>query len=519
MTHEPDTDTTPLDPPVESGAPLILWLVPLLGVILTPGLVWIVAERPMTARVELALAMTGVVSIAGLLLLAAISHGFRRRIRWSTSVATMAILVTFQWPTLTYAGRVLETSLPLPFLADAFPVVLAVAFLWVATRIGGEWPFAAITGFGTWLVVVVLLVNSLPYVDRSTPTPHATTAPDESPDVVLIVLDGYTRADILQSQFGFDNTPWLRELEQLGFQVATEARPNYSFTYASIASILDLDYVYPLGPVTESAHETMRSALSGNGALPGYFREAGYEIAYVENAWQGSHCGAAVDICVRDGLIERVLWNLGQVTILAPILTATRPHPFNTVSLEQMESLPDYVAAKRTAGVPRLTYAHMILPHPPFLLNAQCERQNTPVRRAFTTASPELIENRRDFYVAQTTCTNNKLLESLKQIIADRPDTVIMITGDHGSGSTRLANEPVEEWSDDGVAERMSILSAYRMPGCESFTYPSITPVNGARAVTSCVLEMEIDPLDDATLWSPDDGKGRVTDIAPRLSD
>ncbi|MCP4966592.1 MAG: sulfatase-like hydrolase/transferase [bacterium] len=519
MSLKPDPHATPDDPPVESDVHLVLWVVPLIAVILIPGLVWMIAERPMAARVELALAMTGVVALTGLLLLAAVSNGFRRRIRWSTSVATMAVLVAFQWPTLTYVGRVFEAAVPLPFLADAFPVILAVAFLWVATRIGGEWPFAAITGFGTWLIVVVLLVNTLPYVDRSTPTAQEMSARDGSPDVVLIVMDGYTRADILETQFGFDTTPWLSELEQLGFQIATEARPNYSFTYASIASMLDLDYAYPIGPVTDRHHETMRNSLAGNGALPEQFRERGYEFAYVENAWQGSHCGAAVDICIRDGLVERVLWNLGQVTIMAPILTATRPHPFNTVSLEQLESLPTYVSADRTPGVPRLTFAHLILPHPPFLLNAECERQNTAVRRAFTTASPELIENRRDFYVAQATCTNHKLLESLQQIIADRPDTVIMITGDHGSGSTRLANEPVEEWSDAGIAERMSILSAYRMPGCESFTYPSITPVNGARAMTNCVLDVELDFLDDAVLWSPNDGKGSVTDIAPRLSD
>ncbi|MDX2466749.1 MAG: hypothetical protein QNL12_05505, partial [Acidimicrobiia bacterium] len=123
MGNGPDTDTTTSDLPVDSDAPVILWLVPLLGVILTPGLVWIVAERPMAARVELALAMTGVVAFSGLLLIAAISYGFRQRIRWSVAVATMAVLVTFQWPTLTYAGRVLETGLPIPFLADVFPVV------------------------------------------------------------------------------------------------------------------------------------------------------------------------------------------------------------------------------------------------------------------------------------------------------------------------------------------------------------------------------------------------------------
>ncbi len=138
MTSEPVADTTSLDPPAESSAPVVLWFVPLLGVILTPGLLWIVEEQPMAARVELALAMTAVVLLVAILLLAVVSAGFRRRIRWSTAVATIAVLVTFQWPTLTYAGRALETSLPIPFLVDVFPVAIAVAFLWVAIRLGGN---------------------------------------------------------------------------------------------------------------------------------------------------------------------------------------------------------------------------------------------------------------------------------------------------------------------------------------------------------------------------------------------
>ncbi|MDX2343322.1 MAG: sulfatase-like hydrolase/transferase, partial [Acidimicrobiia bacterium] len=518
MTSEPVADTTSLDPPAESSAPVVLWFVPLLGVILTPGLLWIVEEQPMAARVELALAMTAVVLLVAILLLAVVSAGFRRRIRWSTAVATIAVLVTFQWPTLTYAGRALETSLPIPFLVDVFPVAIAVAFLWVAIRLGGEWPFVAITGFGVWLIVVVLAASTLSYVDRSTPTPPAAVAPDGQPDVMVIVLDAYTRADTLQSHFGFDNTPLLRELEQLGFQIATAANSNYSFTYASIASILDLSYVFQAGPVTGDQHEAMRNALGGNGALPRYFRESGYEIAYLENAWGGSHCGAAVDICIRDGFVERTLWNSGQVTILAPLLSATRPHPFNTVSLEHLESLPDYLSAERTNGVPRLTFAHIILPHQPFLLDAQCEQHNTAVRRALT-VRPEWLAERSVYYAAQLACTNTKLVESLKQIIAGRPDTVIMITGDHGSMSTRTANEPVEDWSDEEVAERMSILSAYRLPGCESLLYSSITPVNGARAMTSCALGLDIGTVADTALWAPHNGRGIVTDVTNRLDD
>jgi hypothetical protein len=495
----------------------ILWVIPVLSVVATPGLVWMVAERPMAARLELGFALTAMVGIFALVLLAMLSRGFKHRLRWALSITAMATLVVFQWPTLTFVGNIVQQLTRIGLLSDTTPVLIAIALLWLATRLGEEWLFATIAGFGTSVVVVVLVLAVLPVVVNGSPVPRGEAAPD-APDVILLILDGYTRADILTDQFGADNATFLSDLEQLGFNVADKARANYSFTYASLTAMFDQDYDYQLGRVTDSEHKAMRNALSGNPAMFSRFRQAGYEIAYTENAWQGSHCGAAVDICIRDGFMQKVMWDAAQITIFAPIVSNLQVNPFNSIAFEQLESLPSYVSKDRTEGVPRLTVAHIIMPHPPFLRDANCNYVTSGVRRAFTTPSEELIANRREFYADQMMCTNRKVIEGLQQILAQRPETVVMITGDHGSGSTRLANAASSEWSDEAIRERMSIFSAYRLPGCENSFYETITPVNGSRMITNCALGDDLQMLLDQTMWAPATGYGIVTDVSDQMS-
>ena len=47
------------------------------------------------------------------------------------------------------------------------------------------------------------------------------------PNIFLIILDAYGRADILDEIYGYDNEPFLRSLEQRGFYVARRATSNY----------------------------------------------------------------------------------------------------------------------------------------------------------------------------------------------------------------------------------------------------------------------------------------------------
>jgi hypothetical protein len=48
----------------------------------------------------------------------------------------------------------------------------------------------------------------------------AGAAVQEKPDIYYIILDSYTRADVLQKDFGYDNSQFVDSLRQMGFYVA-----------------------------------------------------------------------------------------------------------------------------------------------------------------------------------------------------------------------------------------------------------------------------------------------------------
>ncbi|MCP4309207.1 MAG: hypothetical protein GY788_30905, partial [bacterium] len=164
------------------------------------------------------------------------------------------------------------------------------------------------------------------------------------------------------------------------------------------------------------------------------------------------------------------------------------------------------------------TVAHVILPHPPLLLDSACNRQSDTNRRPLRVTDPDVLDERRPYYVDQLICTNATVLDALDEILAARSDTVIMITGDHGTELTRSEETPISEWTDDEIAPRMEIFSAYRLPGCDEAVYPEMTPVNGMRVATNCAIDAGLDAVTDEMYWAPTDISGVVTDVGPRLT-
>ena len=62
-------------------------------------------------------------------------------------------------------------------------------------------------------------------------------------DIYYIVLDGFGRPDILQSHYGLDVTNFVAFLTDRGFTVPSQAQSNYSQTFLSLASTLNLSYL------------------------------------------------------------------------------------------------------------------------------------------------------------------------------------------------------------------------------------------------------------------------------------
>lgn len=495
----------------------LFWLLPLVAAIVLPGLSYIMAGHPFAARIRLAVVMDSVVAVVTAIVFVIVYLASGRRLRWSLSVTTIVSLLLFQWWLLNTGAGVLAESLPIGILADAVPVAIGFGLLWVATRLGEERPFVAVVAGGMWATIIALVVMAVPLVERVPGSTGEAQAAGGAPDVVLLILDGYPRADVLDAQFGYDNTPFLDDLAALGFEVADEANSNYSFTYAALSSMLQLDYIFEPGPINDEQREQMRNALSGDSPMMRAFSEAGYEIAYYENAWEGSSCSPYVDDCVRDGLVERTLWNLARSTIFAKLYDNLRPNPFASVSLAHLESLGTVTRRPNDGKVPRFTILHALLPHQPILLSAECKIVRATDDGGFAANTAELRDAAKGLYEEQLDCVNSLVISGLQELISANPGTMVMITGDHGSGSLLAEGNDTISQLPQALFERMSILSAYRLPGCEDRIYPAITPVNGTRALTECALGTSYPALPDRSMWATEDKFGVIVDLAGRI--
>ena len=64
-----------------------------------------------------------------------------------------------------------------------------------------------------------------------------------APDIYYIILDAYGRDDLLRDVFKYDNTPFLSDLEAMGFYVARCSQSNYAQTMLSLTSSLNMNYL------------------------------------------------------------------------------------------------------------------------------------------------------------------------------------------------------------------------------------------------------------------------------------
>src|SRR5690606_4975773 len=101
---------------------------------------------------------------------------------------------------------------------------------------------AGVIGF----LVAVDLVGSPP-VTLSVQQPVGPIELMTTPDIALIILDGYARQDVLESMYGYDNQPFLDHLRDSGFDVADASVANYSITHLSLAALLNMSYMHADG--------------------------------------------------------------------------------------------------------------------------------------------------------------------------------------------------------------------------------------------------------------------------------
>lgn len=324
----------------------------------------------------------------------------------------------------------------------------------------------------------------------------------EMPDIYYIILDSYNRADALQEVFGLDITPFLNQMEEMGFYVVDCGCSNYAFTEVSMASAFNMDYLPNLDPDIQPGNTDIlhATALIKNNLLQRQLKSAGYEIVafdtgYEWNQWKEADLflspsdnpflNAGIQPFERmliDSTLLRIVtdfkpqWLEGNKAALRHSAIIER----TLFTLDVLDELPEQTK-------PRFIYAHINVPHVPFVFEADGNIHKDVNyyngERDYPSSEEYFIKGYRE----QIQFLNNQIPKIAAEIIRrSKVPPVIIIQGDHGV-------------RDD---INLKVLNLIYLPGGKDQLYPTMTPVNTFRIVLNTLFDAKVPILEDHSYFS-----------------
>lgn len=318
----------------------------------------------------------------------------------------------------------------------------------------------------------------------------------ELADIYYIILDGYTRADILDEFYDYDNSSFTGALEERGFYVASSSRSNYLNTTYSLNTALNLTYFHKL---PTSIFKKARCNLYTN-YVNDFLRKQGYQIVVFDSG-TGDTNKQRADIFIAppstqseterainpfEQLLLRTTMGLlffegeSLVTEKANDTVIASVNRELAVRRERIEHafahLPDYAAQEGHYFL----FAHIYLPHFPFLYGSDGKAlpYHENLNLYWYQVEPE---NYVEYYTYQIDYLNQVVLHTVDTILAkSKKPVVIILQSDHG-------DEKYLDWdapTTRGVNVRSATLNAIYFSDRSYHTlYPTMTTVNTFRII------------------------------------
>ena len=375
---------------------------------------------------------------------------------FSLLVGTGLLALTRQspWSGVALSAAVVALSAPFVFVS----VVVAAAGWALLRRLPRPCDIAPDEANGSRLAravaifagafLVVGAVVAAPTIVRSSfssnPADETAIAESGSPDVYLLLLDGYPRTDTLASMYGYDNRPFETALERRGFRISAHSHSNYPHTWLTLTSMLNGAYIEDLPglqPAPSSAMDQYRvlmTALNEAQALHP-FRRAGYEIVALPSPFHSVALQTA-DRTVEGGELSAFEYSLLTHSQLSLLVTEVFP---DFLMAQQRMRFDDVLEALGSLAAeederPQFIFAHLFSPpHAPLVYGRNGEELPLPDCVPAECALWEFPDDAWDRLRDQLEYFNGELLSILDRMIASDPSATVILMSDHGSRRDR----------------------------------------------------------------------------------
>ena len=326
---------------------------------------------------------------------------------------------------------------------------------------------------------------------------------EERPDIYFIICDAYAGRHALKQRHHFDNTPFLTELENRGFQVVPNSSSNYPLTIQSIPSVLNMDYVdafLPMELLKNREFYLKRLALSHvfDNKVIEFLRPLGYRYVLVMNGYQ------KVPITVKqppefvvsstnDGEFHSLFYETTLLSVLlsqARIHQKTQRHETRTL-LKLLKEMPEKYGSE-----PFFTYVHFYLPQEPYSFRADGSEQRPYARKSSFFHSKLTVREENEMYIEQVRFINDELLQTIDSLLSQsKREPIIVLMSDHGfrldtEFTLEQKNKRTAEQENEEIALRdFNNLITIRLPnGKRLEDIEGMTNVNVFRAILNAVF-------------------------------
>ena len=362
---------------------------------------------------------------------------------------------------------------------------------------------ATIPNLGNWVINKAVLskdkISSIRLGDYEQVT---LTMPQDPPDIYYIILDGYMRSDLLEEVLQYNNSEFVDHLENKGFYVASKSRSNYPYTFLSIPSALNMEYInYLSETVGSESHDVLATyPLIQANRVGQLLKSIGYRYVQISSGWSGASRSLIADEVFtwkNKGPEQAFLSLLVEMTAIYPLVQPILDdwHDERGAILFSFSQ----IAKVGLRESPTFVYAHIVSPHPPYVFGANGEYVNEP-EEGWTP------ESAQSAYLNQLIYTNKKIVELVDTLLVQHTTPpIIIVQADHGwawaVGWDPNPSIALDELFD--MDQVFGILNAYYLPGNGKHQlYDTISPVNSFRLLFNAYFDAKLSLLNDKNYFS-----------------
>lgn len=306
--------------------------------------------------------------------------------------------------------------------------------------------------------------------------PTALEQKQTKPDIYYLIFDRYAGSSNLKEFYNYDNSEFVKFLTDRKFYVAEKSHANYSITFLSLASSLNMCY-FDLDGGDRGMFPRDRTRfyrlLQDNSVLK-FLKARNYKTIHIGSWYGPTRENKAADVNINYDKFQlfglpRLLLNYSMAyPLLNKLFSLEDEDRIRVMSeLDQLYKIPQM-------NEPKFVFAHMLIPHDPYVF----DRNGTkPTRLQLKSLGED------GNYLNQLIYTNSIIIGLVDTILSkSKTPPIIIIQSDEGPYLNQ--EEKYKSFDPKAIRKRTGILNAYYFPGAlKQKLYPAITPVNTFRMV------------------------------------